>query len=148
MKNLILLFNFIFCITLAGCSAAPLHVQFKSAHFINPDVSNRSLPVEVIVYELRDDQAFSQATFEELWKDDHSILGDSLLDRREINLIPGTQHKVTLSLHNQTAYVGAIAIFRQPYGGHWRAIKRLRHGFPFIGHSISIVVKGNRISLN
>lgn len=133
---------------LAGCSTAPLHVQFKSAHFINPNVNNHSLPVEVVVYELRDDEAFRQATFEELWKDDRHVLGDSLLDRREINLIPGTQHKMSLSLNSQTTYIGAIAIFRQPYGGHWRAIKRLGHGFPFIGHHIRILVKGNRISLN
>jgi type VI secretion system protein VasD len=132
---------------LSGCSSAPLHVQFKSTHYINPDVNNHALPVEIIVYELRDDQAFRQATFEELWKDDRNVLGDSILDRREINLAPGAQRKITLSLHQQTAYIGAIAIFRQPSGGHWRAVKRLGHGLPLLGHHITIVVKGDRINL-
>lgn len=123
-------------ITLTACSSPTLVVRLKANLYLNPDIANQSLPVQVVVYQLRDPQTFSQATFNELWHDDKNTLGASLISRREINVIPGSSNQIIINRDHDAVYVGIMAIYRNPRVGHWRLIKKLGHSIPL--HSLKI----------
>jgi type VI secretion system protein VasD len=140
-------FLIFYTVLLAGCSGAPLHVKLNSTSYLNPDEQNRSLPVEIVIYQLRDDQEFKQATFQELWQRDRETLGSSMLSRREMNVPPRSRTKISLRRNKEAVYIGAIAIFRNPRSGHWRDIKKLGRELPLVSKTINIVVSGNRLRM-
>ena len=127
-------------ITLTACSSPTLVVRLKANKHLNPDITNQSLPVEVIVYQLRDRQTFSQATFNELWHDDKNTLGASFISRDEVNIIPGSKNKITINRDNATTYIGIMAIFRNPNAGHWRLVKKIGHKIPLHSSKIDITL--------
>lgn len=130
----------------AGCTT-PLQVTLSAGKHLNPDVANRSLPVQVVIYQLRDDQAFRQATFTELWQNDKEVLRESLLSRRELSIAPGSKTHITLNHNKEATYIGAIAIFRHPQNGHWRGYKRIGRGVPLTKKQIQINLQGTRLGL-
>ncbi len=138
MNNLLRFIVMTLIVLLCGCSAPALVVNLKANHALNPDITNHPLPVEVVVYQLRDAQTFTQATFDELWRDDRATLGPSLLTRDEVNVIPGGKTQITIKRDNEVAYVGVMAIFRNPDAGHWRVIKKLGHKMPL--HNTKIYI--------
>lgn len=135
-------------VMLAGCGAAPLHVKINSASQLNPDEQNHSLPVQVVIYQLRDPQVFEQATFEELWQNDAALLGSSMMSRQVIDIAPHTQNKITIDREKEAAYIGVIAIFRNPENGHWRAIKKIGKKVPLVRQTITVNIKQYRVSLS
>jgi type VI secretion system protein VasD len=92
---------------------------------LNPNEKSEPLPVVARVYLLSDDQAFESAEFEALWKDDLAVLGDSLLTRQELVLIPASEQRVVLKRREGTKFAAVIAIFREAQEGQWRAIKAI-----------------------
>lgn len=131
-------------ILLCSCST-PLKIKFNTSSNLNPDEQNRSLPVEVVIYQLRDDQVFRQATFQELWQEDRATLANNILSRREINIIPGNKTQITLDRKKEAAFIGVVAIFRNPHGGSWRSIRKIGKGVPLTSKHIVILLRGNRI---
>ncbi|QLH41621.1 MAG: type VI secretion system lipoprotein TssJ [Coxiellaceae bacterium] len=136
---------FIFTLVLAGCSAPTLQVKLNSAKQLNPDPQNRSLPVMVVIYQLRDDQSFKQATFQELWQHDREALAGSILSRREVTIPPNSHLNVKMTRNKEAAYVGVLAVYRHPSGGKWRAVKRI--GRHIGGSTVTVSLKGNRVSI-
>lgn len=140
-KHILLLVNFIL---LTSCTT-PLKIKIEAERNLNPDEYRHSLPVEIIIYQLNDDQLFKQADFQQLWQADRNTLGDSLLSRHEINVAPHSTHSITLK-NNNAIYIAAIAIFRNPIAGHWRAIKNIGKGIPLSAKHITIYLRGNHIA--
>lgn len=132
---------------LAGC-ATPLQVKLAAARHLNPDATNHSLPVQVRIYQLRDNNDFRQATFTELWQNDREALGSSLLSRREISLAPGAKTQLNLMRNPEATYIGAIAIFRKPQAGHWRGYKRIGRSMPLTHTQMQISLIGNRLRMH
>jgi type VI secretion system protein VasD len=110
-------------IVLAGCSSPPIKFGIEAGSSLNPNEKSEPLPVVARVYLLSDDQAFRSAEFEALWKDDLAVLGDSLLTRQELVLIPASEQRVVLKRREGTKFAAVIAIFREAQEGQWRAIK-------------------------
>ncbi len=130
---------------LSGCASPSLIIKFNANHTLNPDITNQSLPVEVVIYQLRDTQTFTQATFDELWHGDKAILGSSLLSRDEVNVIPGGKMQIVIKRDNDATYIGVMAIFRNPEAGHWRLIKKLGHKTPMLNAKIDVDLIGYSI---
>jgi len=126
--NLILLLS----VLLVGCTPAPIHVQLDGAAQLNRDSHGRSLPVTVFFYQLREQTAFTQATFWQLWRYDKSTLGNSFVTRKTVVLAPQHSLTVTLSRHPGAQYLGVMAIFRQPLNNTWRTVVRLPSALPLL----------------
>lgn len=148
MRNIFyVLFLALLVFGLAAC-ATPLRLKVNAAAALNPDAQGRSLPVRLVVYQLRDDQVFKQATFQELWQNDKVTLNSSLLDRREISVAPNAHTTLDMSREKQAAYLGVIAIFRTPQDGHWRTITKLGKGMPMMHKSYTVTLKGSQVHIH
>ncbi|MGD8910683.1 MAG: type VI secretion system lipoprotein TssJ, partial [Chromatiales bacterium] len=66
---------------------------------------------------------FESADFEALWKDDLAVLGDSLLTRQELVLLPASEQRIVLERREGTRFAAVMAIFRDAREGQWRTIK-------------------------
>jgi len=130
MKSIVKILVLIFLIfLLIGCSPAPIKVAINPAYQLNPDQQNKSLPVEVKLYQLRDKDAFLQATFRELWQQDNTILGKSLLDKHAIMVSPGVRTNRSITRNKDCQYLGVVAVFRRPWSSDWRVLEEVK------GHS-------------
>lgn len=134
-------------ILLTGCTT-PLQIKLTANKHLNLDAANHSLPVQVIVYQLRDEEEFQEATFTELWQNDREVLDGSLLNRREVNIAPGAKKTVNIDRNKETNYIGIIAIFRNPQSGHWRAIKKIGRGVPLTKKEIQVELQNNRVRIH
>jgi type VI secretion system protein VasD len=129
-------------IILAGCFSAPLKVSLTAGSQANLDEHGNSLPVEVRVYQLQDKAAFLQATFNELWQQDSDVLGDSLLDKKEVSVAPNAGVTVNMKRNKNCRYVGVVAILRRPEGDNWRVLAEVPAGSSLF--QLTMVVKLNK----
>lgn len=99
-------------------------VQLLPTSTINLDDAGAPLPVLVRVYQLKGREKFQQATFKTLWKNDKEVLEGDLLDRKEITVQPDTKTDLYLDVDvkHGAAYLGVMALFRQPDVEGWREI--------------------------
>lgn len=139
---------FILTTLLSACSPAPINVTINSTEQLNQDQHNNPLPVQVKIYQLRDKNAFLQATFRELWRQDATTLGNSMLDKQEITINPGNKTKIALTRKKDCRYVGIVAIFRRPQGNNWRVINTINNRFSVIPLTIKVNLQSSKVILS
>jgi type VI secretion system protein VasD len=109
-----------------GCSSdtKKWRVVLMPTSTLNQDDTGGSLPVLVRIYQLRAKEKFQQATFKTLWKSDKEALEGDLLERKEITIQPGaeTELDVDLEVKRGAAYIGVMALFRQPSAEGWKQV--------------------------
>lgn len=110
--------------TACGSDTKKWRVQLQPTGTINQDDAGASLPVLVRVYQLKGKDKFQQATFKMLWKNEKDALEGDLLDRKEITVHPETNADLYLDvdLKHGAAFLGVMALFRQPDVDGWRQI--------------------------
>ncbi len=145
MKNVLLM---LLALILTACSPAPVKVSLTPNQVLNPDQRDQSLPVQVRLYQLSDPRRFQQATFWQLWQHDKSTLGNSLLAKKVITVVPGEKQTVYFARNKKSQYIGAIAVFRQPRGGDWRVLKELPSSRPVFDAHIKLTLKGDVLTLD
>ena len=91
---------------------------------INLNDAGDSQPVLVRVYQLKARERFQQATFKALWKGDKEVLEDDLVDRKELMVHPEKKADlyIDLDVKHGAAYIGVMALFRQPDVEGWRQV--------------------------
>lgn len=132
--------------SLIGCSSS-MDVYLHAAQKLNQDQQYKSLPVQVKIYQLSNQNAFNQATFRELWQADAATLGNSLLDTHTIIVNPGGTEKIKIPRKGKCNYVGIIAIFRNPQGDNWRVLHKIPSNISIFSLAIKTNLYGNKISL-
>lgn len=143
-----------FCLALAlfvgGCSTPSLNLGVSSTANLNLNEQSEPLPVIVRVYQLADSQRFEAASFEELWKNDLGVLGDSLVMREELVMDPAYQRRLRMPRHDQARYIAAVAIFRDPQEDGWKAIEVLPSSYvgKMFSSDVRIMLKGNTVAIN
>jgi type VI secretion system VasD/TssJ family lipoprotein len=101
---------------LAGCSQTAT-MQVRGLVPLNLNDNGESTPVDVRIYQLKDDAAFKRATFEKLWTEDEKVLGfDRLAPPKVISVLPGNPTdqptKVPLGeLATGTRFIGVMALY-------------------------------------
>jgi type VI secretion system protein VasD len=107
-----------------ACSKQPvrLNVVFSAAANVNPDSSGQGLSVVVRVYQLKDKGRLETAQYGAIWKSDKETLSDDFLDRQERVVEPGAQQEIDIRANPDAAYLGVVALFRNPSGDSWRRI--------------------------
>lgn len=126
-------------ILLSACSAPQVKVNLSSTANLNMNMAKEPLPVVVRLYQLSDPKQFENATFNELWKDDLSVLGNSLLKKDSLTLDPASQQKIRFERHEQTRYVALMAAFHNQPNNSWRIVKKT--GGSFLGMKMSTNIK-------
>lgn len=115
-------------LTLQGCASAPEHVpvayevRANADAIINRDVSGQPLSVVVRLYQLKQAKEFNSLTFDLATSNrtDAELFGDSLIQRSELLLVPGTTHISTQSISPDAKFLGVVAFFRRPDAHYWR----------------------------
>lgn len=110
---------------LAGCASAPKPIAVKASleaqKSVNPDLHGRPSPVVVRVYALKSLAAFNSADFFSLFDKDKEVLGADLIDREELQLMPGQQRDLQKVFPPETRHIAVIAAFRDLERSQWRA---------------------------
>jgi type VI secretion system protein VasD len=145
IKILILIF---FIFLLIGCSPEPINVAINPAYQLNADQQSESLPVEVRLYQLRDKDAFLQATFRELWQQDTATLGNSLLDKRTLMVSPGVRTERSLTRNKDCQYLGVMAVFRRPWSSDWRVLAEVKDHTTLLPLTIKIKIHHDKVILD
>ena len=111
---------------LGGCVSAPgpkaYEIRANADPVINRDIAGKPLSVVVRLYQLKGEKEFDLLTFDLATsnRSDAELFGDSLIQRSELLLVPGTTHISTETLLPETKYLGIVAYFRQPDAHSWR----------------------------
>jgi type VI secretion system protein VasD len=134
---------------LSACqSSNQIHLNLQPAASLNVlNTEKKTYPVLVRVYQLSEEGAFTQASFQELWKNDAEVLGTTLLNRREIMLKPNEPQQVRFSKIPQAAFVAVVALFRSPDAESWRIIQPLNHSFSLVPNQVTLRFVGNHIEI-
>ncbi len=111
-------------LSVTACPKQParVNIALAAASNINPDPSGQALSVVVRVYQLKDKGRLEAADYSSIWKSDRETLSDDYLDRSERVVQPGTQETVEINANPAAAYIGVVALFRNPSGESWRKI--------------------------
>ncbi len=111
-----------------GCPKEPARVNMvlAAAANVNTDPGGQPLSVVVRVYQLKDKGRLEAADYNAIWKADRETLSDDFLDRQERIVQPGTQEMLEVKANPMAAYLGVVALFRNPSGDSWRRIVPLK----------------------
>ena len=109
-------------LVLAGC-AGLVKLDVESSTDLNSAGSSGPLPVVVRIYSLEDDNAFNNADFYALWKQDEQLLARSLILKKEVVIQPGTVERIEFPFDSKMRFVAGMAIFRNPSRSEWRFIE-------------------------
>jgi type VI secretion system protein VasD len=119
---------------LAACPTEPvrLNMVLSAASNVNPDSAGQALSVVIRVYQLKDKGRLETADYNAILKSDRETLSEDYLDRQERVVQPGTIEMLDIRANPGAAYVGVVALFRNPTGDTWRKI------IPIKGKSLTI----------
>ncbi len=116
---------------------------------LNPDEAGKPLSVVLRVYQLSAIERFESIDADNLWDDPKKALGDTLIDNREIILLPGMGQKNQWPLNKAAAYVGIAAFFRSDENSHWKvafdANTLRKDGIWFSSDGVRVLVDNNHI---
>ena len=111
---------------LAGCATTPEPKSYEISAdvdaVINRDITGQPLSVVVRLYQLKQAKEFNSLTFDLATSNrtDAELFGESLIQRSELLLVPGTTHISTQVLAPDAQYLGVVAFFRRPDAHYWR----------------------------
>lgn len=114
---------------LVGCSSVSpfsavtkLDLTLTASEQVNPDLHGRPSPVVVHLLELRHSAAFSNADFFSLYNRAEQALPKDWVSSEELELRPGEQLVLKLSVGPQSRYVGVLAAYRDLPHVQWRLV--------------------------
>ena len=108
-----------------ACSSAPpsptlVDLTVTATLDVNPDTTGRPSPVIVRYYQLGATAAFETADYFQLHDKEAAVLGQNLLDRQELPVMPGTSTKITITAKPGTTAIGVVAAYRDIDRAQWR----------------------------
>ncbi|MBA2479296.1 MAG: type VI secretion system lipoprotein TssJ [Planctomycetes bacterium] len=136
---------------LSGCGTVT--VQARGVSPLNLNEHGESTPVDVRFYQLRSDQRFRTASFDQLWMSETDALGpDKLGDRVVATIFPGTPAdrpaEVRLGKRQSgTAFIGVLALYRRSETKDARTVvipidQASTRVLQFTGYSVAITEDG------
>ncbi|WP_256976373.1 type VI secretion system lipoprotein TssJ [Burkholderia sp. AU28863] len=100
-----------------------LNVDLSAREALNPDDAGRATSVAVRVYQLKDRKMFDGASYEDLLKNDRTVLAQDLQANLAAVLNPGASASLTQPMQADTKYVAVVAFYRSPGNGDgWKYV--------------------------
>lgn len=116
-------------VVLAGCSSVSpfstltkLDLTLTTSDEVNPDLHGRPSPVVVHLLELRHPVAFENADFFSLYARAEQTLPKDWVSSEELEMRPGEQRVLRLSVDSHSRYVGVLAAYRDLPQVQWRLV--------------------------
>jgi len=111
---------------LAGCTV-PLKLQVRGIKPLNENAQKESTPVDVRVYQLKDNARFDRATIDNLWVKDKETLAEDLVTMKTVTVFPGEAQdrpqEVDLGvLDASVRFVGILALYSREEEGQPRKV--------------------------
>ena len=117
---------------------------------LNPDAEGKPLSVVMRVYQLTDLERFAATDAETLWDAPQKALGNTLVETREITLLPGIGQIDQWPLAKNARYVGVAAFFRDEQNARWKvafdANSLRKDGIWFSSDGLRVLVDNTEIS--
>ena len=101
------------------CQALPLALAFTATPRSNALSTGEGRPVQLHIYQLKTDARLRTASFEDIWQNDAKTLEGELVSVEQHTLFPGEKKTITLAPKPDAAYIGIVALFREPQGKDW-----------------------------
>ncbi|MGF6553177.1 type VI secretion system lipoprotein TssJ [Paraburkholderia youngii] len=100
-----------------------LDVDLSAREALNPDDAGRATSVAVRVYQLKDRKVFDGASYEDLLKNDRTLLAQDLQASMASVLNPGASASLSQPMQADTNYVAIVAFYRNPGNGNgWKYV--------------------------
>lgn len=100
-----------------------LNVDLTARASLNPDETNRSTSVAVRVYQLKDRKLFDAASYDDLLKNDRTLLAQDLQTSIATVVNPGASASLSQPMQADTRYIAIVAFYRDPgTDGAWRSV--------------------------
>jgi len=114
---------------LTGCAAlspysdmTKLDLTLNGSNELNPDLNGRPSPVVLRLIELKHPVAFETADFFSLYQRPKEALSPDMVVLEELELRPGEQREMKLSVQPGSRYVGVLAAYRDLPESNWRTV--------------------------
>ncbi|QKZ07566.1 type VI secretion system lipoprotein TssJ [Pseudomonas eucalypticola] len=116
---------------------------------LNLDADGKPLSVVVRVYQLTSLDKFAAIDPDSLWDDPKKALGSTLVNARELLLLPGMGQVNQWPLEPAAQYVGVAAFFRSDEKGRWKvafsAQSLRKDGIWFSSDGVRVLADQNRL---
>lgn len=146
-KGLGIVFLLLLLGILSGCQFTPIiQIKIASASELNLDSEKSSLPVVLKIFQLTNADKFLKASFTDLWKREREVLGDSLVESKQMIVLPESHSELKLYRNSKTHFIGICAIFRSPDGNLFRVFKKVSKGI--MPKTISISLRKSKVELS
>ena len=106
-------------LSLTGCAAlspysdmTKLDLTLNGSDELNPDLNGRPSPIVLRLVELKHPVSFETADFFSLYQRPKEALSPDMVVLEELELRPGEQRKLKLSVQPGSRYVGVLAAYR------------------------------------
>lgn len=135
------LITFISALVLSACASTHksnnefdimAKIEMKSGKNLNPNLFNVPSPLYVTLYQLKDRGEFNHAEYTMLQGFPEQTLGNNLLTRQTILLLPNSNKSVAVKLNPNTHFIGLIASYSQLDAGRWRVLRPISSKTSFI----------------
>ncbi len=146
-KNIKTVSVLLMSVLMFGCMSTKVKLQVEATDNLNLNQFEEALPVVLKIYQLSDVQAFKNASFEELWKSDKSVLANSLLTVEERTVHPSEKVKIEFEQAENARYVGLVALFRDRSDNKWRTFHDLNSGTVKLSTYLDVLVTSNSVNL-
>ncbi len=120
-------------LSLTGCAAlspysdmTKLDLTLNGSDELNPDLNGRPSPIVLRLIELKHPVAFETADFFSLYQRPKEALSPDMVVLEELELRPGEQREMKLSLQPGSRYVGVLAAYRDLPESNWRVVIPLK----------------------
>lgn len=140
LKNVLFRLFWVALLSLLVCACATPQVKMNltSTANLNMNSARQPLPVVVRIYQLTDAKPFENATFDGLWKNDVTVLGNTLLRKDTLTLDPASRQQIHFDRDAQTRFVAVMAAFNHQTDNSWRVVKKIKGSFFGIKYSSRI----------
>jgi type VI secretion system protein VasD len=135
MRRLISLSLLSLLAALGGCSSlspysdtTKLDLRLQASDDLNPDLAGRPSPIVVRLLELKNPSSFNNAEFFSLYQRPKESLMPDLVSFEEMEVRPGEERDLKLSVQPGSRYVGVIAAYRDLPEASWRYVVSLQEG--------------------
>lgn len=116
-------------LSLTGCAAlspysdmTKLDLTLNGSDQLNPDLNGRPSPIVLRLIELKHPVAFETADFFSLYQRPKEALSPDMVVLEELELRPGEQREMKLSVQPGSRYVGVLAAYRDLPESNWRVV--------------------------
>ncbi|VWC14162.1 type VI secretion system lipoprotein TssJ [Burkholderia lata] len=100
-----------------------LDVDMTARAALNPDDVGRPTSVAVRVYQLKDRKAFDAASYDDLLKNDRTVLAQDLQADMSAVVNPGASSSLSQTMQRETEYVAIVALYRVPgVAADWKRV--------------------------